>query len=386
MMKRSYLIFCLFFLAALSQGTSPLHAQNIRIGLFNEFAVQTYIFTPLSGRYLLTTDQSPPRELTPGMVLYISLLDDKLSLRDMQNSMLTVDSLQVVSSDSSVQFSLRPAFPAMDGRKYDGDVFFSPGMNRIQVVNSVPTDKYLAAVVESEGGASASLEFYKAQAVLCRTYAVSHLNRHAIDGFNLCDDVHCQAYKSRNSRNPQIMQAVVETHNEVAVYNDTVLITAAFHANCGGQTQNSENEWLQVVPYLRSVKDPYCTQSRNAKWELAIPREKWASYLRNNNIHIPDPAPDSIFTYRQDSRMRNYMSEGDSLSLKKIRTDWMLRSAYFSISDSGNNQVVLHGRGYGHGIGMCQQGAMNMALQGMDYKQILNFYFKNIKLVPYNGR
>jgi stage II sporulation protein D len=383
MIRTFRILFSGFLLSNILQGFELLHAQHIRVGLFNEYSVQTYIFSPLSGNYLLTVDNLKTRELAPGTVLYISLLDDKLSVRDMMNSMNAADSLSIESIDSLGQFSLRPAFPAMDGRKYDGDVFFMPGINRIQVVNQVNTEQYLAAVVESEGGASASLEFYKAQAVLCRTYAVSHINRHAMDGFNLCDDVHCQAYKSRNLRNPQIMQAVIETSGEVAVYKDSLLITAAFHANCGGETQNSENEWLQVLPYLRSVKDPYCAETRNSKWELSVSRDKWASYLRNNNMRIPYPAPDSIFNYRQESRKRSYMAEGDTMSLKKIRADWMLRSTFFSVADSGNNQVVLHGRGYGHGIGMCQQGAMNMAAKGMDYKQILHFYFKDISLVQY---
>jgi stage II sporulation protein D len=363
----------------------------LKIGLFNESAIQTFIFTADAGSYELLSDTIHLLKIETGELLYISLLDSQLSIRNPRSGSILVPRAQLRSSDSMAVFILRPAFPAMEARKYQGNCEFTVGIGRIQAINEVNLNDYLSAVVSAEGGNSATIEYYKAQAVLCRTYLLAHEEKHSTDGFNLCDGVHCQAYHGINIRNAAIRKAVHLTENEVAVYSDSLLITAAYHANCGGETQNSENEWLQMVPYLRSVKDSFCQKGRNGKWEMKIPKAKWIAYLAKNGIRFG--ASDSLKSlgFEQQNRKAYYIVNDDSIAFRKIRTDWSLKSSFFSVRIDSSSNIVLHGRGYGHGIGMCQVGAMNMAINGLNYREILNFYFKDISIkkaeeLHYNGK
>jgi len=375
MRKNFYIIFLSTFTLLFSIS---VNCQQLRIGLFNESAIQTFIFTASEGTYELKQDSTVLLKVEKGGLLYISLLDSALSVRDPRYGSMVLSSVILKSSDSAATFLLRPAYPAMDARNYMGDCLFSAGIGRIQAVNIVGLTDYLSAVVAAEGGTSATIEYYKAQAVLCRTYLIAHEDRHSTDGFNLCDAVHCQAYHGVNTRNAAIRKAVISTENEVAIYSDSLLITAAYHANCGGETQNSENEWLQIVPYLRSVKDSFCINSKNAKWEMKIPGAKWLVYLKKNGVHLMDSSSLDFLRFDQSKRKAYYIVIGDSIAFRKIRADWNLKSSFFSVKVDSSATVILKGKGYGHGIGMCQVGAMNMALKGYNYIDILNFYFRGI--------
>jgi stage II sporulation protein D len=362
----------------------PARSQQLKIGLFNDSAIQTFIFTAETGTYQLQLDSIRSFKVERGSLFYISLLDSQLSIRDSKSGSFLVSHASLISSDSASTFSLRPAYPAMDLRRYQGNCLFIAGIGRIQTINEVKLNDYLAAVVATEGGTSASIEFYKAQTVLCRTYLMSHITKHATDGFNLCDDVHCQAYHGINNRNPAIRAAVIETENELAVFGDTILITAAYHSNCGGETQNSENEWLQMLPYLRSVKDSFCLNTRNGKWEMKIERTKWLNYLAKNGINYNDNDSLKSLDFPQTTRKAYYAVDGDSIAFRKLRTDWGLKSSFFSVKTDSAGDIILVGKGYGHGIGMCQLGAMNMAQRGYNYKDILNFYFNDISVKKVN--
>lgn len=92
-----------------------------------------------------------------------------------------------------------------------------------------------------------------------------YFDKHMQDKYNVCDNTHCQAFNG-TSIDTILNKAAMETHNEVIIDQDSVLIISAFHSNCGGQTSSSEDVWLTSQPYLKSVSDPYCINSRNALW------------------------------------------------------------------------------------------------------------------------
>jgi stage II sporulation protein D len=377
-MKKARYSFIIVLLALMYP--SSIHSQRLKIGLFNENSIQAFIFSVVSGNYQLRIDSARSLMIDKGAVLYISLLDSQLSIKDVKSGSLLVSYLQLIGHDSSATFSLRPAFPPMEARSFGGNCLFIAGIGRIQVVNEVKLNDYLEAVVAAEGGPSAAIEYYKAQSVLCRTFLYAHLTKHATDNFNLCDGVHCQAYHGLRDLNPEIHEAVIATENELAVYSDTALITAAYHANCGGETQNSENEWLQMLPYLRSVKDSFCLNSRNSKWEKKLTQDNWLTYLAKNGVHYDKKDGLKSLNFTQITRTAYYVVEGDSIAFRKIRSDWGLKSSFFSVEVDSTGEILLHGKGYGHGIGMCQMGAMNMARRGYRYMEILNFYFRNISV------
>jgi stage II sporulation protein D len=246
----------------------------------------------------------------------------------------------------------------------------------LMLVNHVELESYISGVVESEGGSTAHLEYYKSQAIICRTYALANLNRHAGEGFNLCDGVHCQAYHNKSLKSDKIISATQLTRGLIIVDTTLNLITAAFHSNCGGQTANSEDVWLSKLSYCRSIQDYHCRSSRNAVWQKTISVKEWIEYLKNNGISVSENVTAQDFAFAQTSRKVNYTFNNQNIQLKKIRADWKLKSTFFSIEPSGSS-IILQGKGFGHGVGLCQEGAMKMANSGFTYDQIIKFYYKN---------
>jgi stage II sporulation protein D len=183
--------------------------------------------------------------------------------------------------------------------------------------------------------------------------------------------------------NSDIVEAVLDTKGLVVVDNDLNLITAAFYSNCGGQTCNSQDVWATSTTYLKSVKDTFCLNQSNAKWQRIIPLEDWKSYLQLKHKY---PVEDSlkltgVTSFSQSNGRAIYFMDKDlKIPLKTIRSDFQLKSTYFSISQRGDS-VIFNGRGYGHGVGLCQEGAMRMADLKYSYKDILNFYYKDVHLV-----
>lgn len=204
-----------------------------------------------------------------------------------------------------------------------------------------------------------------------------NLNRHALDGFDLCDDVHCQAFNGITN-DSLILMAALETKGQVMIGTDSLPVTAVFHSNCGGETLASENLWLRGQPYLKKVKDPFCISSRNSRWSKRISVREWIDYLKRSGMPYA-PGEYALLNFNQPIRMINYKAGIFSMPFNQVRTDLGLRSSFFSVKVEGDS-VVLSGRGYGHGIGLCQEGAMVMASKGFDFRKIIGFYFQGVTI------
>lgn len=360
--------------------TSSLCAQSVRISLFNEVPIKSLVVSTLKGKYKVVGDGNYSFSMTDRDVFYISLLDNRLIVRDAQKPIGNFTSLKFEAADQGAVFRLNPVTPAGDTRQYNDNLIVSVAFNRISLINEVDPDKYIAGVVEAEAGPNAEPEFYKAQSILARTYLYGHFNRHESEGFQLCDGVHCQAYKGRAYRNPSIAESTKATTGLVVVGPDTAFITAVFHANCGGETESAANAWLNGKSYLVSVKDPYCQNSPSAKWTKTISLEQWKTYLKNHGFKFSKGISPGEFDFMQIKRRGYYVLRKDSLPTKQIRTDFQFRSAFFSVVAS-KTDITFNGRGFGHGVGMCQDGAMQMAKVGFKYIDILTFYYKGIRIV-----
>jgi stage II sporulation protein D len=203
-----------------------------------------------------------------------------------------------------------------------------------------------------------------------------------MEGYEVCDDVHCQAYLSR-SNEEIIVKSVVDTKGLVVVDNDLNLITAAFHSNCGGETCNSQDVWAMPTTYLKSVKDTFCIHKSQAHWQRIISVDDWKSYLqlkhKNSNSDNKKLAEGTSFS-QATGRAIYYTDKNIKIPLKAIRADFKLKSTYFSIRQDGN-YIVFDGKGYGHGVGLCQEGAMNMCGLKYTYKDVLHYYYKDVNLV-----
>ena len=290
----------------------------------------------------------------------------------------------MIAKESYAAFKIKSVIPQGKVRTYDDnlEIRLAPDNSQFILINKVDLENYIAGVVESEGGKGSNQEYYKIQAILCRTYLLAHLNRHILEGYEVCDDVHCQAYTSKTS-DANILRAVLDVKGIVVVDNNLNLITAAFHSNCGGETCNSQDVWAMPTTYLKSVKDTFCRKQSQAYWQRSIPLEDWQAYLQLKHRYPVDDTINNIgaTSFSQSSGRAIYFKDKElKIPLKTIRADFKLKSTYFSIEQKGDS-VIFTGRGYGHGVGLCQEGAMQMAKLKYSYEYIMHYYYKDVNLV-----
>lgn len=252
------------------------------------------------------------------------------------------------------------------------------------LVATVPLEAYVAGVVQSEAGRDKAPEYYKLQAVSCRTYALANRRRHAGEGFELCDGTHCQVFLGRCTLDT-ILQSVAITKDLVVVDADIRLIHATFHSNCGGETMNAEDLWSKSEPYLVATTDTFCLHAPHAVWQQRMPRAQWLAYLkRTYGVDISDPRVVASVTEHDPPCRELFLANvTPAVPLARVRTDLKFNSTYFSIHGEGD-QVVFNGRGFGHGIGLCQEGAMRMARAGYPFTDILHHYFAEVHLMDLN--
>lgn len=374
-MKRFFLIVILFCCVKVAD------AQKISISLHNELNLQTILITPVSGRYLIITEDGN-FSLSPNQIIYISRVGDSVRVRDMTSHYGTWKRVSIVGQTDNDVIRINSITPSFPARIYDDNLGFYVDFNRLMAINIVDVDKYIAGVVDAEAGPSAHIEFYKAQALLARTYALGHIDKHIDEGFNLCDQVHCQVYKGRSIRNPDILKATKETTDEVIVDANGDIISGAFHANCGGQTANSGDVWVTPHPYLVSIMDPYCKNRPSSSWEIRVPIEKWREFLVKKGVAAETMSPDS-FVFTSKERVNYYEVGGAKIPTTDIRMHFNLRSSFFSV-DIVSNSVRLKGRGYGHGVGLCQDGGMQMARKGKTYSEIIMHYFQGVSITHFS--
>lgn len=308
--------------------------------------------------------------------------NDSIELFQGNNAIGLFSYIKFFSDDPLNEFKMKLLQPERKIRTYQGNFSCSVLEGGIQMVNEILLDNYIAGVTEAEAGSRSSLEFYKVQAILARTFALAHINKHQAEGFSLCDQVHCQAYFGK-PRDLKIFSAIEATKNKVVVDENLNLIVAAFHSNSGGETANSEDVWGSRTTYLRSVRDTFSLGMPNAKWERKMLLDDWLSYLKlKHNFPVEDtPAREAAINFRQDIRKAYLECLENKVPLKLVRQDLQLKSTFFSIRPLGTDSILFSGRGYGHGLGMCQEGAMSMGKKGYSYEQILNFYYQNILLI-----
>ena len=285
-------------------------------------------------------------------------------------------------NESNNELKVKVVDPDRKIRVYQGNISLNLSEGSFRLINEVPLDSYIAGVTEAEAGTKAHLEFYKVQAILARTFALAHINKHVLEGFSLCDQVHCQAYFGK-PHDLTISRAVEVTKGKVVVDQNLNLIVAAFHSNSGGQTANSEDVWGKSTPYLRSIIDTFSTRMPNSKWQRKMLTEDWLSYLKLKHNFPTDKmeVKEAALNFNQDHRKVYLEYNNNKALLKNIRQDLQLKSTFFNVTQCGRDSVLFTGKGYGHGLGMCQEGAMRMAKLGYSYTDILNFYYQDILLI-----
>jgi len=258
-------------------------------------------------------------------------------------------------------------------RTYEGDLVVSCfDKNTLLIINEVEFETYLAGVVQSEIYGNMS-DIFRIQAIISRTWALRNWNKHRSDGYNFCDYVHCQAYQNRCIR-PDIMLGTMQSSGQTIVDGAGKMIETPFHSNSGGQTANSEDVWRSAFPYLRSVTDTFSFRMRQSDWTKVIPINQWLGYFsKTHKINVQnDSIRNQLLSFSQPQRKAKILG----IPLTRIRTDFKLKSTFFSVSvDSKTGDVVLSGHGYGHGVGLSQEGTIRMVSLGISYDSIIRHYY-----------
>jgi stage II sporulation protein D len=260
-------------------------------------------------------------------------------------------------------------------------------LNQGRVVK-LSLEDYVLGVLSVEAAVEDDIEALKAQAVVSRTYALRNLGRHANEGFDLCSNTHCQQYVSDGSRVSELMRrAVIETAGEVLRDSKGQVAEAYFHAACGGHTANFESLWGTPGPgYLRGVRDDFCTTMPNRDWTDEIPGSRLAKALASDPLTDVGERLDAVVITKRDVTGRAEIISIEGERRRQVRgwdfklivgraLGWnVLKSSRFNVSQRGS-VFVFRGSGFGHGLGLCQNGAHVMARRGARYQKILAQYF-----------
>lgn len=359
--------------------TLTLEAQKIRVGLFYDHLLNSFTFHCTSGNYIFISGSDTLLESGPGEIFFIEQTSGQITLRDGDTYYGTFPILRIKESVYESTCRLKAVQPVLNPESYTGNFNVNIVHGTIQIINELELDKYLAGVVEAESGPVAEDEFYKAQSVICRTYALKNWDRHISEGFNLCDETHCQVFHGISDENPDIVHAVLSTHKIVVTDQYSRLVDPVFHSNSGGETQRASDIWPTDHDYLQAIVDPFSKDQRNSKWQEQITMEEWLSYLKSKGFSLKKTEP-SATLIEQPHRRKYLIVAKDTLSLSVIRQDMGLKSSFFDMVPQGDT-IIFRGRGYGHGIGLSQEGAMEMAKEGFSYSDILQFYYNQVKIL-----
>ncbi len=305
--------------------------------------------------------------------------------------------------------------------------------DKIVAINELPVERYLTSVISSEMSASASKEFLKAHAVISRSWLLAQMEkRKQLDNgggaffsfvkkddelirwydredhtiFDVCADDHCQRYQGITKQStPAAEQAISETRGQILAYGDEIC-DARFSKCCGGETEEFQYCWEDTPkPYLVSFHDPYCnTSDKNIlsqvlndydqetidfyRWTVEYTQEQLSELINRKLKDDFGTITDLIPLERGKSGRiwklkivgtKKTFSIGKELEIRRALSETHLLSSAFDVEKQGD-RFILHGKGWGHGVGLCQIGAAVMGEQGKTYDEILLFYYRNAEI------
>ena len=251
-------------------------------------------------------------------------------------------------------------------------------------------EDYLLGVVAGEMYNSWHIEALKAQAILARTYTLYYLQnfKSKYEGADISNDVtEAQAYDASRI-NENIRKAVSETKGMVILNNDE-LIESWFHSNSGGVTTTAKNglnygedeNYTQVKKSVESAEN-----SENFEWSKTFTKSEILSTLREMGVSVSSISSFAIAEKDESGRVKRFKvgtSEVDANTFRLKIGSTEMKSTFISDIIVSANSINFSGKGYGHGVGMSQWGAKILAEQGKSANEIINFYFKDVKIVEY---
>ncbi|MCC7429736.1 SpoIID/LytB domain-containing protein [bacterium] len=294
----------------------------------------------------------------------------------------------------------------VNSKSYGGKIILKPvDENVFNVIEKVELERYLKGVVPSEIPSTdkKNFEAIKAQAVAARTYALKNIGKHKNLGIDVWASVKDQVYNGLSGEAELSNKAVEETEGLVISYEGKVQ-DIFFFSTCGGKTENNSELWSgEQKPHLTTISDAkddgdFCKISPHHRWQKEFSRTELQQILEANletskgelyNIKILNRTQSGRIKTLQlifrdgtvelkQSEIRNAFKVNE-----KILPSTLFRADLFFDANNWIEKIVLVGAGNGHGVGLCQFGAIGMAKKGFKFEEILLHYFKGTKILPY---
>ena len=281
-------------------------------------------------------------------------------------------------------------------QKYKGDIHIvtSSSQQKCDVINEIDTEYYISSLLPKEMHSSWPIEALKAQAIAARTYALHKIASKQVARsygkevfFDLENSEKHQVNGHFFDSTPSTHKAAFETKGHILLTKEGLLTPTFFHAKCGGITWRPDQVWDNVVEGHRSVSCPFCKHHGNKNWEGRISKSKFVRFLNwlRKKGHLPHK---TAFTTKDTIKIVPRFTKSSTLQLYLGDRPLLFKKALFRryfgrVQIQSNNwnlqfdnkTLVLKGRGKGHGVGMCQFGALDLAKRGWNHQQILAHYF-----------
>jgi len=379
------------------EESDPSDTTRVRVRLLESTSPESVRISPVGGTVHLRGESNGPslQTLGPGDAATLSVRGDELTVKLATTGLYTTRLL--VDPEPGVSWKLSwDAAGGEQARTYEGALFAQPDperSGRLQLVNASPLESYVASVVAAEYGFD-DLEGAKAMAVVARTYALKAADK--FDGrYDHVDHTASQVYRGTSAITGTARRAARETRGEVVTYNDT-LIEAVYFSSSGGHTADNEDVWDadESLPYLRGQRDPYDRNSPHHRWTTRIDRQALLRALEGRfegsvrGFVIGERSEGrrvkSVDILRPGGSRQSMQANAFRLLVNRTVPGTEMKSTWFDARREGD-EYVLDGRGFGHGVGLSQWGAHEMSQQGKTYREILSFYYSDVRVQRLDG-
>ena len=336
--------------------------------------------------------------------LHITASKGKLKIKTKSKRQQTADRrvFKATGTSASDCIAIATDKTGLNKACYNGEFIVTANGNKLNAINVIDIEDYLRGVVPYEIGKldESKFEALKAQAVAARTYAYKHFGSRVAQGFDVYADTRDQVYKGLHSATELTDKAVRETEGVVMTYNGE-FITAYYHSTCGGETEGvvtwgrPDHPYLKNKPDLRPDGTPWCRESNYTEWTREFTEDELRDLFQINakeakanvpsfssikSMHIQDTLKSGrIHTLVIETNNGSFTAKADKIRWLFKRGGTILPSSFFRIHKNGN-EWILKGKGFGHGVGLCQMGARARAQAGQSYIQILTHYYPGITL------
>jgi stage II sporulation protein D len=264
---------------------------------------------------------------------------------------------------------------------------------RLVVVNEVDIEQYLRGVLHRETSDRWPIEALKAQAIVARTFALYQVMSQVGQDYHLTADDASQVYGGRWAERRRTTMAVAQTEGLVLTWQGR-LFPAYYHSCCGGHTEASDRLWKIAIPPLAGVPDPHCRGTKHYTWTRRVPLAQVVEPLRRAGYQLGAVTSLAPQTRDQSGRMTAVVvTDADPtrpviVPAKVFRSavgSHLVRSLRCRVWQEGQS-VIIQGFGWGHGVGLCQWGAMQMANRGRTADDIVAFYYPSAVVERYAGQ